>query len=97
MELRVLEQKKKSLKLEVVNPDDTVIYPLINHLLTEDAVVDARYITGHPLLDKPSILVRVKEGEPKEVMKKVARALARSYKAIEKKVEQVPKAQETSK
>ncbi len=87
MELRVLEEKKKSLKLEVVNPDDTVIYPLISHLLKHEDVEDARYITGHPMLDKPSILLTVKDGSPREVMKKVARTLARMYKTIEKKVE----------
>lgn len=92
MELRVLEEEKKSLKLEVVNPDDTVIYPLISHLLKEDDVVDARYITGHPMLDKPSILVTVKDGSPREVLKKVARSLAQMYKTIGKKVESVPEA-----
>ncbi len=90
MELRVLEEKKKSLKLEVVNPDDTIIYPLISRLLMDDDVTDARYITGHPLLDKPSILVKVKQGPPKEVMKKAARALATSYKSLQKKVEEAP-------
>lgn len=79
MEFRVLEREKGSLQLEVTNPDDTIIYPLIGELLADDAVEDARYITGHPLLDKPKIFVRVKEGRPQTALKRAAERLAGRY------------------
>ncbi|MFQ6013212.1 MAG: RpoL/Rpb11 RNA polymerase subunit family protein [Thermoplasmata archaeon] len=86
MELRLLEKEKKSLTVEVVNPDDTVIYPLISHLLKDERVEDARYIVGHPFLDKPTILVRVKKDKPEAVLKEVAQGLATQYGDLRKQV-----------
>ncbi len=83
MELKVLAKDKDSLKIEVINPDDTVIYPLINELLADEKVEDARYITGHPLLDKPSIVVRVKEGKPQTALKRAAERLAERYEQVQ--------------
>lgn len=79
MELSVTQKSKKSITLEIVNPDDTVIYPLISRLLKDKRVEDARYITGHPLLDKPKISVKVKEGDPKVVIEEKALELAAGY------------------
>jgi DNA-directed RNA polymerase subunit L len=79
MELRVLEKEKKALTVEVVNPDDTVIYPLISHLLKDKRVEDARYVVGHPFLDKPTIIVRVKKDKPEDVLREVAAGLATQY------------------
>jgi DNA-directed RNA polymerase subunit L len=87
MELQVVEKSKNSLKVEVVNPDDTVIYPLISHLLRDERVEDARYITGHPFLDKPTIFLKVKKGKPQEVMKEVALDLAGMYGEIREKLQ----------
>lgn len=90
MELRLLEETKRTIRIEVANPDDTILYPLINELLREEGVSDARYITGHPLLDKPSILVKLTAGDPREVLKKVARNLAGQYGRMKKKIEETP-------
>lgn len=82
MELRILEREKKVLTVEVVSPDDTVIYPLISHLLKDDRVEDARYVIGHPFLDKPTIVVRVKRGKkdnPETVLQEAASGLAGKY------------------
>ncbi|MDX1534605.1 MAG: RpoL/Rpb11 RNA polymerase subunit family protein [Thermoplasmata archaeon] len=86
MELRILEKEKKTLTVEVVNPDDTVIYPLISHLLKDTRVADARYIVGHPFLDKPTILVRVKKENPEDVLREVAEGLASQYGDMKKQV-----------
>lgn len=87
MELQVVDKSKNTLKLEVVNPDDTIIYPLISHLLKDERVEDARYITGHPFLDKPSILVKVKKGKPQEVIRDAALYLAETYGQMQEIVE----------
>ncbi len=80
MDLKLVEKEKNSLKIEVTNPDDTLIYPLISELLRDEKVEDARYITGHPLLDKPQIFVRVSEGRPQTAIKRAAEKLAARYK-----------------
>lgn len=79
MDLKLVDKEKNSVKIEVTNPDDTLIYPLISELLRDAKVEDARYITGHPLLDKPHIIVRVSEGQPQAAIKRAAETLAGKY------------------
>ncbi len=79
MEFKLLEKKKDSLKLEVVDPDETLIYPLIHELLQDKNVADARFVTGHPQLDKATLTVEVKEGKPQAALKKAAKSLSNSF------------------
>ena len=79
MQLRILEKQKDSVRIEILNPDDTVIYPLITALLKAPDVEDALYYTGHPQLDKPVLTVKVKKGSPQGALKRVAEGLANDF------------------
>jgi DNA-directed RNA polymerase subunit L len=79
MDFKLLEKKKDSLKVEIVEPDETLIYPLIHELLQDKNVVDARFTTGHPQLDKAVLTIEVKEGKPQAALKKAAKALANQF------------------
>jgi len=79
MEFTLLEKKKDSIKLEIKDTDDTLIYPLLHELLQDKNVVDARYVTGHPQLDRPTLTVEVKEGKPQAALKKAAKALSNQF------------------
>jgi DNA-directed RNA polymerase subunit L len=79
MQLRLLERQKDSMRLEILNPDDSVIYPLITALLKDPDVEDALYYTGHPQLDKPVLTVKVKKGTPQVALKRVAESLASEF------------------
>jgi len=79
MEFKLLEKKKDSIKVEIVDPDDTLIYPFIHELLQDKNVADARFVTGHPQLDKPILTVEVKEGKPQAALKKAAKSLANQF------------------
>ncbi|OGS66077.1 MAG: hypothetical protein A3K59_07315 [Euryarchaeota archaeon RBG_19FT_COMBO_69_17] len=79
MQLRLLEKGKNSIRIEISNPDDTVVYPLLTALLRHEDVSDARYFTGHPQLDKPVLTIETKKGNPQTVLKKVAEDLASEY------------------
>ena len=79
MQFRLLEKEKNSLRVEISNPDDTVIYPLLSALMTHEDVEDAKYFTGHPQLDKPVLTIVTKKGNPQSVLKKVADGLAAEY------------------
>ncbi len=76
MQLRPLEKQKDFLRIEVTNPDDTVIYPLITALLKDEDVADALYYTGHPQLDKPVLTIRTKKGSPQAALKRAAASLS---------------------
>lgn len=79
MEFKLVEKKKDMIKLEIADPDDTLIYPLIHELLQDKNVIEARYVTGHPQLDKPVLFVEVKEGKPQAALKKAAKALSNQF------------------
>ena len=79
MQIRLLEKQKDSFRLEIVNADDTVIYPLITALLKDPDVEDALYYTGHPQLDKPVLTIKVKKGSPQAALKRVAEGLAADF------------------
>ena len=79
MEFKLVEKKKDSIKVEVLDPDETLIYPLIHELLQDKNVEDARYTTGHPQLDKPVLTVKVKDGKPQAALKKAAKALSNQF------------------
>ena len=79
MELKLVEKTKDSIKVEVTEADPTLFYPLVSELLRDSVVEDARYITGHPLLDKPVIYVKVKKGRPQTALKRAAKKLADGF------------------
>ena len=87
MQLRLLEKQKDSLRIEVANPDDTVIYPLITALLKDEDVADALYYTGHPQLDKPVLTIRTKKGSPQAALKRAAGGLADEFADAKKLLE----------
>lgn len=79
MEFKLLEKKKDSIKVEIQDADETLIYPLIHELLQDKNVADARYVTGHPQLDKSTLVVEVKEGKPQAALKKAAKSLTNRF------------------
>ena len=79
MEFKLVEKKKDTIKVEIHDADETLIYPLIHELLQDKNVAEARYITGHPQLDKPVLVVEVKEGKPQAALKKAAKSLGNQF------------------
>ena len=79
MEVKLLDKKKNSIKVEIKGPDETLINPLIHELLQDKNVVEARFSTSHPQLDKAILTVEVKEGKPQAALKKAAKALANQF------------------
>ena len=79
MELKLVEKDKKSIVLEIIDMDDTIMTPLIEALLKNDKVTNATYYTGHPQLDNPVLKVTVKSGTPQKIIKEEAEKLAAMY------------------
>src|SRR2546422_3384208 len=79
MQIRLLEKQKDSFRLEIVNADDTGIYPLITALPKDPDVEDAVYYTGPPQPDKPLLTVKGKKGNPQAALKRVAEGLAADF------------------
>lgn len=80
MELKLLKTRKRSIEFEMADADNTILYPLIEELLSDNKVELARYIVGHPQLDKPKIFVKVKEGKPQTIIKKAIKKIEKQFK-----------------
>ena len=79
MDLKLLEKQKTSIKVEIVHPDETLIYPLVTALLKDEDVADTQYVTGHPQLDKPVLFVKTKKGEAQAALTRAAQGLSDRY------------------
>ena len=82
MELRLLESDKKSMTVEILDVDLTLINPLVEELLADPKVETAMYKPGHPALDNPTLYIQVKSGKPETVLKKAAKNLGTTFKDL---------------
>ena len=87
MELKLIEKEKTAIRVEIVHPDDTLIYPLVSALLKDEDVADAQYITGHPQLDKPVLFVKTKKGEAQAALRRAAEGLSAKYRETKTTIE----------
>ncbi len=87
MELQLLEKDKDTIKIQVKDADMTLISPLISELLTNKDVAEVKYVTGHPELDIPTLMVRVTSGKPQNAVKTAAKSISNQYKDLRTKLE----------
>ena len=87
MEFKVVSEEKNTIRIEIDDPDDTLLNPLVSELLRASDVVEARYQIGHPQLDKPLLIIKTKKSKPQAALKKAAENLADQYKEARKLLE----------
>lgn len=96
-QLRVLSKEKNSITLEMLNYDNTVLRPLIDEILKDEQVEEARYYIKHPIIDNPEIFVRVKTGKPQAAVKRSIKRLSKVYETLETDLsKEVKRLQESS-
>ncbi len=81
--MRVLNKEKNTITLEMLNYDNTILRPLIDEILKDDQVEEARYYIKHPIIDNPEIFVRVKTGKPQAAVKRSIKRLSKIYETLE--------------
>lgn len=79
MEVRVVEKEHDALRMEIPKGEETILIPLVEALQKEEHVLEARYLIGHPFLDRPSLYLRTKGEKPQAVLKRVLKDLADLY------------------
>ena len=70
MELKKIRKTSKELELEVTGENETMLNPITEILLKNDNVDYASYIAEHPESNKRRLYLRVKKGEPLDILKK---------------------------
>lgn len=93
MEIHVIEKESDALRVELPRGEETLLIPLVELLQQEEKVVEARYLLGHALLERPTLYLRTKGERPQQVLKRVLKELADLYgdalQEFDKKAERV--------
>jgi DNA-directed RNA polymerase subunit L len=80
MELSMIEKSKDSITIGIKDPDMTLITPLLNELLRDEAVSDVTFTDKHPELASPTLTVSVTSGKPQTALKRASKAASNQYK-----------------
>ena len=86
MEVSVINKSKNELEIEVKDANETLLGPLMNHVLANPDVAYASYYMGHIVLDEPKFYVRTKKGSPKNAIKKAVEKIIDDIKLIHGKI-----------
>lgn len=81
--MRVLNKEKNTITLEMLNYDNTILRPLMDEILKDEQVEEARYYIKHPIIDNPEIFVKVKTGKPQAAVKRSIKRLSKVYESLE--------------
>jgi len=69
MEVRLLSKEDKSIRVEVIDENETLLNVLKERLLQDPDVDVASFIVGHPLLDQPQFVLRMRKGKPEAALR----------------------------
>jgi DNA-directed RNA polymerase subunit L len=85
MELSKIKKTSKELELEITGENETMLNPIAEKLLENEDVDYASYIADHPESNKRRLYIRVKKGEPVDLLKKAIKQVESELKDFEKK------------
>ena len=80
MEIKILEEEKSSIKIEIIGEDHTLANALRKELWNDFHIKIAGYNIDHPLVNKPLFIVQTTSKEdPKKALLKAIESLKKSY------------------
>ncbi|MGA1819536.1 MAG: RpoL/Rpb11 RNA polymerase subunit family protein [Thermoplasmatota archaeon] len=82
MQVELINKGKDSLEIQILGEGETMLIPLKNQLLSDEAIEYANYNVRHPKLDTPVFYLQVRSGKPQNAFKKAAKALSNTYKEM---------------
>ena len=91
MELKTIKKTGKELELEITGENETILNPITQLLLQNEDVDYASYMADHPESNKRRLYIRVKKGEPGDVLKKTVKQLEEEVKTFSKTFEEKSK------
>ena len=87
MDLKKIKKTSKELELEVIGENETMLNPITQVLLQNENVEYAAYMTDNPMSKKRRLFIRVKKGNPEEILKKAVKQLEDEVKSFGKNFE----------
>ena len=87
MELKTIRKTKTELEIEIIGEDETILHPITHILLQNDDVDYAAVMAENPLAIKKRLFIRVKKGNPEDILKKAVKHLEDEIKQFGKNFE----------
>ncbi len=76
MEFELIERTENTLRIKVHNADASVMYPIVENLLSDDRVSEANYSVEHQELDDPVLFIKSISGQdPKNILIETAKEI----------------------
>jgi DNA-directed RNA polymerase subunit L len=97
MKLEKIKKTSKELELEITGENETMLNPITEKLLENEDVDYASYIADHPESNKRRLYIRVKKGEPVDLLKKALKEVESELKDFEKSFSGVSSSSKKSK
>lgn len=85
MKLKVLEEKKNRMVLEIEGETHTFCNALKTELLNDKHVKIASYGLQHPYVGAPRLIIETDGAEPKKVLAEAAKRLSKTAEELKKK------------
>ncbi len=86
MELKVLEESKNRLVVEVKGEDATLMNILRKELWNDDSVKAAAYAIKHPSVSNPQLIVETSGKSPRDALADAVKRLKKELASLEKAV-----------
>ena len=68
MEIKILKEKKDTIKFEIIGEDHTLCNVLRTELWNDKSIEVAGYNIDHPLVSEPVMIVETSKGDPKKAL-----------------------------
>ena len=81
--MKLVAKTDKTVEVEFENENETLLNLLKTKLLANPDVGGATFLIGHPLLDKPRLVVTAKSGKPEAHLKQAAKELRVAFDQFE--------------
>ncbi|MEM0116931.1 MAG: RpoL/Rpb11 RNA polymerase subunit family protein [Conexivisphaerales archaeon] len=86
MDVKIVKEDQRSLDLEIINVDQSVLQIVQEELLMDNNVEFAAYSKPHPLLKSQTLSLIVKTGDPKKVFKDACTRAIKKAKRLEEDI-----------
>jgi DNA-directed RNA polymerase subunit L len=84
VDLKKIKKTKNELELEIIGENETILNPIVHTLLDNEDVEYATCMADHPLDNKRRLFIRVKKGDPNDILKKAIQQLSGEIKKLAK-------------
>ena len=87
MELKKIKKTPKELEIEIIGETETLLNPITEVLLQNSDVEYASYMADHPESKKRTLYIKVKKGNPEEILMKAVKQLENEVKNFTKSIQ----------